>query len=265
MSDDPEVLRQQLMDMAGPGAVIRVDSFEGAALPNKSQIRSIRISRDQFAAEFHAAGGINVEIITQPGMGPMRMNVNYRLLGDSLSGRSPFVPERGPEEQSQSRHRRRRHADQEQELVQLLHQRRRTAAQTPNINIVTPDGEHRSEAMAIQSHNDGFNGNLNVDYALTIDQTLRFGLGYNTFENRNQGIGGWDREERAVRAREPQRPVHDAADRPARPPRVPADPHALLVERQRERRRDRGADRAGPRCVHGGRRRRSPAASIRRR
>src|SRR5688572_19372118 len=40
LSDDPEVLRQQLQDMAGPGAVIRVDSFEGAALPHKSQIRS---------------------------------------------------------------------------------------------------------------------------------------------------------------------------------------------------------------------------------
>ena len=51
LSDDPETLRQQLIDMAGPGAVIRVDSFEGGALPNKSQIRSIRISRDQFAAE----------------------------------------------------------------------------------------------------------------------------------------------------------------------------------------------------------------------
>src|SRR4029434_6094484 len=95
---DPDARRKQRMYMPAPGAVIRVDSFEGAALPNKSQIRSIRISRDQFAAEFHAAGGINVEIITQPGMGPMRMNLNYRLLGDSLSGRSPFVPERGPED-----------------------------------------------------------------------------------------------------------------------------------------------------------------------
>ena len=26
------------------------------------------------------------------------MNANYRLLGDSMSGRSPFVPERGPED-----------------------------------------------------------------------------------------------------------------------------------------------------------------------
>jgi hypothetical protein len=196
LSDDPEVLRQQLLEMAGPGAVIRVDSFEGAALPNKSQIRSIRISRDQFAAEFHAAGGINVEIITQPGMGPMRMNANYRLLGDSMSGRSPFVPERGPEDNRNlglgGGGTLIKNKSSFNFFINDVH-----GSQTPNINIVTPDGEHRSEAMAIQTHNEGFNGNLNVDYALTIDQTLRFGLGYNTFENRNQGIGQWDREERA--------------------------------------------------------------------
>jgi Carboxypeptidase regulatory-like domain len=196
LSDDPQVLQQQLMDMAGPGAVIRVDSFEGAALPNKSQIRSIRISRDQFAAEFHEAGGINVEIITQPGMGPMRMNAQYRLLGDSLSGRSPFVPERGPEDNRNlglgGGGTLIKNKSSFNFFINDVH-----GSQTPNINIVTPDGEHRSEAMAIQSHNDGFNGNLNVDYALTIDQTLRFGLGYNSFKNKNQGIGGWDREERA--------------------------------------------------------------------
>ena len=196
LSDDPDVLRQQLMDMAGPGAVIRVDSFEGAALPNKSQIRSIRISRDQFAAEFHAAGGINVEIITQPGMGPMRMNVNYRLLGDSLGGRSPFVPERGPEDNQNVGIGGGGTLIKNKSSFNFFINDSRSGS-TPNINIVTPDGEHRSEAMAIQTQNDGFNGNLNVDYALTIDQTLRFGLGYNSFENRNQGIGGWNREERA--------------------------------------------------------------------
>ena len=60
-------LQQQLQDMAGPGAVIRIDGFEGGALPAKAQIRSIRISRDQFAAEYHSAGGVSIEIITQPG------------------------------------------------------------------------------------------------------------------------------------------------------------------------------------------------------
>jgi hypothetical protein len=196
LSDDPETLRQQLIDMAGPGAVIRVDSFEGGALPNKSQIRSIRISRDQFAAEFHSAGGVNIEIITQPGMGPMRMNASYRLLGDALTGKSPFVTERGP-------------ADNHNLGVggggTLIKNKssfnffinNENGAQTPNINIITPDGEHRSEAAAIQTHNAGFNGNANIDYALTLDQTLRFGLNFNSNENRNQGIGQWDREERA--------------------------------------------------------------------
>ena len=196
LSDDPAVLQQQLQDMAGPGAVIRVDSFEGAALPNKSQIRSIRISRDQFAAEFHSAGGVNVEIITQPGMGPMRMNANYRLLGDSMSGRSPFVPERGPEDN------RNLGVGGGGTLIKKKSSfnffiNDVNGSQTPNINIVTGDGEHRSEALPIQSHQDGFNGSVNVDYALTIDQTLRFGLGYNTMANKNLGIGQWDREGRA--------------------------------------------------------------------
>src|SRR5262249_53481635 len=91
-------LRQQLQDMAGPGAVIKVDSFEGGGLPAKSQIRSIRISRDQFAAENHNAGGTQIEIITQPGLGPVRFNSGVRLRSDALGGRSPFTPTRGPEQ-----------------------------------------------------------------------------------------------------------------------------------------------------------------------
>src|SRR6185436_15861239 len=98
LSDDPDILRQQLQDMAGPGAVIKVDSFEGAELPPKAMIRSIRISRDQFAAENHSAGGTSVEIITQPGIGPIRYNSGFRYRGGRLSGRSPFTPERGPEQ-----------------------------------------------------------------------------------------------------------------------------------------------------------------------
>src|SRR2546425_13209385 len=89
---------QQLQDMAGPGAIIRVDGFEGSPLPAKAQIRSIRISRDQFAAEYHSAGGVSIEIITQPGLGPIRYFTNVSLRDGSLSGRSPFVPVKGPEQ-----------------------------------------------------------------------------------------------------------------------------------------------------------------------
>src|SRR4249920_3173194 len=41
LSDDPAEMAQQLAHMAGPNAVIRVDSFEGSQLPPKSQIKSI--------------------------------------------------------------------------------------------------------------------------------------------------------------------------------------------------------------------------------
>jgi hypothetical protein len=196
LSDDPDVLRQQLMDMAGPGAVIKVDSFEGGALPNKSQIRSIRISRDQFAAEHHAAGGINIEIITQPGLGPVRMNFGARFRGDRLTGRSPFVPERGPEQN------RNLFVGGGGTLVKNkasfnVFFNGTDSYETPNINVITGPGEHRSEAMRVRSPRDNYNLNANVDYAVTVDQTLRFGFGLNTVDNRNMGIGQWDEVARA--------------------------------------------------------------------
>jgi len=196
LSDDPDVLRQQLQDMAGPGAVIKVDSFEGGALPSKSQIRSIRISRDQFAAEFHSAGGVNVEIITQPGAGPFRMGVNYRMIGDGLGGRSPFTPVRGPESDRSVG------VSGGGTIIRnrtgynfFINDNRRS--QTPNINIATGSGQTRAEALATRQRSTGFNGNFSVDHALTIDQTLRFSVSLNQNDNTNLGIGQWDEEERA--------------------------------------------------------------------
>lgn len=196
LSDDPDILRQQLQDMAGPGAVIKVDSFEGGQLPNKSQIRSIRISRDQFAAEFHNAGGVNIEIITQPGSGPIRMNMNYRMLGDGLSGRSPFTPERGPESNRNIGVGGNGTLIKNKSSFNFFYNDTHFH-QTPNINIATSDTERRAEALSIRNKTDGFNASVNVDYALTINQTLRLGGGFNNMKNANQGIGQWDTEQRA--------------------------------------------------------------------
>ena len=66
LSDDPDELRRQLIDIAGPDAKILVDSFEGRDLPPKALIKSIRITRDQFAPEVHFAGELRIEILTQP-------------------------------------------------------------------------------------------------------------------------------------------------------------------------------------------------------
>ncbi len=100
LSDDPDEMAQQLQDMAGGNGVIRVDSFEGGRLPPKTAIKAIHITRDAFAAENHYAGGLFIDIITQPGIGPLRTNMNTRLRDGSLSGKPPTdisTDRKGPE------------------------------------------------------------------------------------------------------------------------------------------------------------------------
>src|SRR5207245_3712009 len=194
-SDDPATFQQQLQDMAGPGAVIRIDGFEGSALPAKAQIRSIRIARDQFAAEFHSAGGVSIEIITQPGLGPVRYFTNVRMRDGALSGRSPFVPVKGPEgnltfgfgmggtlvkEKSSFN-------------VKLFGV---NSYDTPNLHVALPNGT-LSEALALKAPKENLFVNGQVDYAVTLDQTLRFAYNLSRFTNDNLGVGGYDQAERA--------------------------------------------------------------------
>ena len=86
LSDDRTEMAQQLQDLAGGNAIIRVDSFAGAPLPPKAMIKSIHIVRDAFAAENHSAESEGIDIITQPGRGALSGGFQSRLRDDSLSG-----------------------------------------------------------------------------------------------------------------------------------------------------------------------------------
>jgi hypothetical protein len=195
LSDDPAILQQQLQDMAGPGAVIRIDGFEGGALPPKAMIRSIRISRDQFAAEFHSAGGVSIEIITQPGIGPMRYFSNALMRGSSLSGRSPFVPVRGPE-QNVNYGFGLGGTIVKQKSSFFLNIFGTDAYDTPNLNAVMPAGAiSRAANLKAPRENVFVNGVL--DYAVTLDQTLRFGYNLTHVANDNLGVGGYNDPDRA--------------------------------------------------------------------
>jgi hypothetical protein len=195
LSDDPQMLQQQLQDMAGPGAVIRVDGFEGSPLPAKAQIRSIRISRDQFAAEFHSAGGVSIEIITQPGLGPLRYNSNVSSRGGDLSARSPFVPEKGPENNT------RYGFGVGGGLIKNkssfnLNVFGTDAYDTPALNAALPNGTIATN-VPLHAQHDNLFVNGQMDYALTLDQTLRFGYNLTRFTNDNLGVGGYDGPDRA--------------------------------------------------------------------
>jgi hypothetical protein len=195
LSDDPTILQQQLQDMAGPGAVIKIDGFEGAALPAKAQIRSIRISRDQFAAENHSAGGTFIEIITQPGQGPIRYNTNLRARDSGLAARNPFVPVKGPEQLYS-------YGfnvggglikDKSSFNVNVFGT---DAYDTPNLNVALPNGT-QSVALALKAPSHSLFVNGQLDVALTLDQTLRIAYNLNRDTNDNLGVGGFNEADRA--------------------------------------------------------------------
>ena len=100
LSDDPDEMAEQLMQMAGPGAQIFIDGFRGGRLPPKDQIQQIRFNTNSFSAEYHEAGMVRIEVITKPGMGNWRGNYQLRL-PRRVAERDQQVRDRaqGPEQQ----------------------------------------------------------------------------------------------------------------------------------------------------------------------
>jgi hypothetical protein len=196
LSDDPGEMAQQLADMAGPNAVIRVDSFEGAQLPPKSQIKAIHITRDAFAAENHSAGGLFVDIITQPGVGALRGGGNIRLRDGALSARSPFASTKAPE-QFQNYFGNIGGSLMKEKASFFIGINGGSSFITPYAFSYVPGYGRYSEPLPIRQPSDTVGFNALLDYALTRDQTLRLSVNRNTNTARNQGVGGNDAIERA--------------------------------------------------------------------
>jgi hypothetical protein len=195
LSDDPEEMRRQLLDMGGPDAKIVVDSFEGRELPPKAMIKSIRITRDQFAPEAHYAGEFRIEILTQPGIGPVRGNVRMGFYDSALDGKNPLVGQRGPA----------------QSLMYgiglngtLINQRAsfhlnfngQDSYSTPVLYAATASGTLKGNST-LRSPADNVFYNGGFDYALTRDQVLRVFFNGSRFNRNNLGVGTHDLIERA--------------------------------------------------------------------
>jgi len=196
LSDDPAEMAQQLQDLAGGNATIRVDSFSGAPLPPKALIKSIHIVRDPFAAENHSAESEGIDIITQPGQGSLSGGLTSRLRDGALSARSPFVSEKGPERQG------RVEGNVGGTLIQgkssfALSVEGRDGFDTPAVYVALPDGSHRSELLDLRRPTSDWSVYGLVDYAVTRDQTLRLSYDYGHTIQDNLGVGGSDLKERA--------------------------------------------------------------------
>ena len=200
LSDDPNEARRQLSDMAGPGAVIRVDSFEGGDLPPKSQIKSIHITRDAFAAENHNAGAIFIDIITQPGIGALRGGGRFSLRDGSMSGRSPFTPTKGPE-RTQNYGFNFGGSIVPQKSSFSVSVEGMTSYETANLNAALITGV-RSEALTLRTPRDRTNLSVQFDDAITRDQTLRVAFYRNQNTADNLGVGDFNLPERAFSTRD---------------------------------------------------------------
>lgn len=198
LSDDPAQMARQIAELAGTDAIIRVDSFEGQQLPPKAQIKSIHVTRDQFAAETEQPGSTFVDVITQPGVGPIRGQANLSFRDGSMSARNQFTTTRGPE-QMRGVGLNVSGTIVDQKAGFSLNVGGQNNYTTPNLSVVLPAGKN-FEVLGTRQPFEAFNVNATVDYALTRDQTLKFGYSQNQNERRNQGIGAFDFPERAFSA-----------------------------------------------------------------
>jgi hypothetical protein len=210
LPDDPDEMESVLKEMAGPGATLRVDGFRGGRLPPKSQIRSIRFSRDMFAAENHGGGMVFVDITTQPGLGPLRGGLDFTFRDDSLNARNAFVDEKGPEQTQQYGF----------NLSGTLLKERTSFSlsaggaslyDSANIFAAVPDGTVSSN---VRRPADRVNFNGRIDHALTKAHTLRATFQRNADDQKNLGVGGFDLTERAYARRTDDRMLRLAESGP---------------------------------------------------
>jgi Carboxypeptidase regulatory-like domain len=195
LSEDPAELQRQLEDMGGPGAAIRVDSFEGQQLPPKAQIKAVHITRDAFAAENHNAGGTWVDIITQPGVGSIRGNSRFSFYDSALDGRNPLVARKGPARSETFGLNLSGSLIKERSGFSVSVSGNRYAT-SPNLYVATPAGT-RSESLTLQQTDTYVYFYGLFDYALTKDQTVRVTFSRDASTGGNQGVGAYDLTERA--------------------------------------------------------------------
>ena len=194
LPDDPDELEQVLMQMAGPGATMRVNGFRGGRLPPKSQIRQVRFRMNSYSADNHEAGGFGIDVITKPGGSDWRGRTTFGFRDESLNARNAFAPSLGAEQ----------------------YRRFAFAADGPLVKgrtsvAVNVDGNNNYDSQTIVAAIPGgtdlrgqvrrpfesVNGGVRVDQAIGTRQTLSIDFSSQTSTRSNLGVGDFDLPSRA--------------------------------------------------------------------
>jgi carboxypeptidase family protein/TonB-dependent receptor-like protein len=194
LPDDEDEMAEQLEQMAGPGAVLRVNGFSGGRLPPKSQIAEIRFRFDPYSAENHESGFPRVDIRTRPGNGNWRNNATFTFRDESMNARNAFAPEKTPEQA------RRYQYSMDGPIVKgktsfSLNVGGMNAYDTETIRAAGLNGEIIEGAVAPPT--DRLNLNARLEHAINKNQMLRAEYSRNTNDQELLGVGGYDLYERA--------------------------------------------------------------------
>ena len=194
LPDDPEELAEALSALAGPGgATFMMNGFSGGRLPNRDQIRSIRVRQNNYAADNHDAGRAQIEIITRPNTS-WGGNATANFGGDMFNARQP---QQDVETPSQER------------TMQFGVRGPLVAGKTSfnfNVNnnsrynsnpIIAIDefGSRITDATRSTNGQSGFA--MGLEHTLTANTSLLFNFQRSENEGLNQGVGGFNLPERA--------------------------------------------------------------------
>jgi hypothetical protein len=193
LPDDADEMAQVLEQMAGPGAMIRVNGFQGGRLPPKSQIAEIRFRFDPFSAEYHEGGNPRVDIRTRPGNGEWRNSMTLTLRDDALNARNAKAIERGDE------------ASQRAMWTMdgpIVKGKTSFSLAVGGLNsydtdTITSQRSDRTGLNTIKQPNDRLNLEARVEHSLSKNHMLRVELQQNGNKQQNLGVGGFSEEVRA--------------------------------------------------------------------
>src|SRR5882762_3360675 len=192
LPDDPDEMEQALRDMAGPGAVLRVNGFRGGKLPPKSQIQQIRFRRNMFAADTHEPGFVSVDVTTKPGLDNWRGATSLGFRDAALNARNVFAPVKGDEQHE-------RYGFNvngplwKQHTSLALSVDGVDAFDTKTIVAALPSGY---VADSIRKPNHALNLDARLEHMLTKTQMFRAELQRNHVKTENLGVGDFDLPER---------------------------------------------------------------------
>src|SRR3989442_839653 len=192
LPDDPDEMEQTLRDMAGPGAVLRVNGFRGGRLPPKTQIQQIRFRRNMFAADTHEPGFISVDITTKPGLDNWRGATTMGFRDAALNSRNAFAPSKGDEQHQ-------RYGFNvngplwKQHTSLALSVDGVDAYDSKTIVAALPQGYF---ADSIRKPNETLNVTARLEHQLTKAQMFRLEAQRNHTKTENVGVGDFDLAER---------------------------------------------------------------------